>query len=168
MKNSVPKCLDTLSAVLMLGACGILVIVDTLAVSTDVLVRWLAGKTWAGLFEIVEYSLLWLAFLGLPWVTRKRMHVRVELLASRISPHRRAVLEGVATACSLLALGITLWYTFAQTLVDFLTKATVATVLVPPKWPIEVVIPVGLAVAIVIEVAQVFQRRERDPSDNER
>ena len=133
-------------ASLMVAAA--LVIFDMLALTVDVLMRFLFSVTWTGLPEITEYSLLWMTFLGTTWVMRINRHIRVELLIRRLAPQRRAILDVVGFIMTVLTLGVIAWYGGALVVGDFLTGKVVASILRPPAWTVELVIPAGLVMLL--------------------
>ncbi len=61
---------------LMLTLAAIIIVLDALAVSMDVILRKTIGFTWAPLYEIITYSLLWMTFLGTTAIMRKNGHVK--------------------------------------------------------------------------------------------
>jgi TRAP-type C4-dicarboxylate transport system permease small subunit len=132
------KILDSLMAL-----SAVLVLFITVAVTIDVLMRYAFTLTYAGLFEITEYSLLWMTFLGAPWIMKMDGHVRVDLVLNLLSPKGQAVMNTVASVIGvILLLGMT-WYSGRLTLHDLSTNFRLSGVLMPQKWPIEIIIPIG-------------------------
>jgi TRAP-type C4-dicarboxylate transport system permease small subunit len=129
--------------VILMAMSAALVLLDTVAVTVDVLIRYFFGKTYAGLFEITEYSLLWMTFLGTTWILRNNGHVRVDLLITLLPQKPRAVVNVVASVISVLLLVAMTYYSAKLTLHDFNTSFTLSGVLRPLKWPIEIIIPIG-------------------------
>ena len=127
----------------MMAVSAALVVLIALAVTVDVLMRYIFAKTYAGLFEITEYSLLWITFLGAPWIMKNNGHVRVDLILNRLSPSKRAILKIIADLISIVLLITMTWYTAGLTLHDFKTSFTLSGILMAPKWPIEIIIPIG-------------------------
>lgn len=137
----------TLTVLMVLAAA--LVIFDTLAISVDVLLRYFIGSSWAGLFEISEYSMLWITFLSAAWLLKIGGHIRVDLLLTRFSPRQRAITNIITSIiCVLLFVFIT-WYTLKLTLHDYQTGFFYPSVLRPPKWPIEIIIPIGYFLLLI-------------------
>lgn len=133
----------------MLLAAAFIVVLDALAVAVDVTLRKVVGFTWAPLYEIITYSLLWMTFLGTTAIMRMNSHVKMDSLTSRLSPKAQALLNGVThCVCALLAFTM-LFFTVKLTLTDYQTHFPLASVLNPPKWPIEIIIPVGFGMLFV-------------------
>jgi len=133
---------DKAITILMVLAAA-LIIFDALAVSVDVLLRKFLGITHTGLFEITEYSLLWMTFLGTAWLLKNDGHIRVDLVLNRLNPRHRAILNIIATIMCVILLGVLTWYSVKLTLHDYQAGIFLATVLEPLKWPIEIIIPIG-------------------------
>jgi TRAP-type C4-dicarboxylate transport system permease small subunit len=133
----------------MLLAAAAIVVLDALAVSADVILRKAVGFTWAPLYEIITYSLLWITFLGTTAIMRINGHVKMDSLTSQLSPQKRALLNSISHGICVLIAGIMLFYTIKLTITDYQTNFILASILNPPKWPIEIIIPVGFFMLFV-------------------
>ena len=122
---------------LMLMAAAAIVVLDALAVSTDVILRKTIGFTWAPLYEIITYSLLWITFLGTTAIMRMDGHVKMDSLTSQLSPETAALLNSVTHCVCVLLAGIMLFYTIKLTLSDYQNNFVLASILNPPKWPLK-------------------------------
>lgn len=134
---------------LMLMAAAAMVVLDALAVSTDVILRKVVGFTWAPLYEIITYSLLWITFLGTTAIMRMNGHVKMDSLTSQLPPKTAALLNSISHGVCVLLTGIMLFYTIKLTLSDYQTNFVLASILNPPKWPIEIIIPFGFFMLFV-------------------
>lgn len=132
------------------GIAAVVVVLLTLAVTMDVLMRYALNMTYVGLFEISEYSLLWMTFLGAPWIMRKDGHVRVDLVLVFLGQKQRERLNLIASVLSAIILLILTIVTARLTFNDWLTGFELSSgILEPPKWPLEIIIPVGFALLTV-------------------
>jgi TRAP-type C4-dicarboxylate transport system permease small subunit len=122
---------------------GVLIVVDTIAVSLTVILRKTLGIGWSGYFELTEYSLLWIAFLPAAWLLKNDLHIRVDMIVSHLKPRPNATTNIVASIFCTVILAIITWYGFKLTWNDYHADIIVSTVLRPPKWPIEAIIPVA-------------------------
>ena len=127
----------------MLTAAAAIVVLDALAVSADVILRKAVGFTWAPLYEIITYSLLWITFLGTTAIMRMNGHVKMDSLTSQFSPKTAALLNTMSHGVCVIIAGIMLFYTIKLTITDYQTNFVLASILNPPKWPIEIIIPAG-------------------------
>lgn len=145
----------------MMAVSSALIVLIAIAVTIDVLMRYIFSKTYAGLFEITEYSLLWITFLGAPWIMKNNGHVRVDLIVNRLAPRKRASLKIIADFISIFLLITMTWYTAGLTLHDFRTSFTLSGVLMAPKWPIEIIIPIGFFL-LLLQMARHTRRHVED------
>ena len=153
----------------MLTAAAVIIVLDALAVSMDVILRKVIGFTWAPLYEIITYSLLWMTFLGTTAIMRTNGHVKMDSLTSQLSPKTRALLNSVSHCVCVLLAGIMLFYTLKLTITDYQTNFILASILNPPKWPIEIIIPAGFLMLFIqlIRNSRDYFRKYRDLSRQE-
>jgi len=122
---------------------AVLILADALAVSVEVLLRRFLGVTHAELFEITEYSLLWITFLAATWLLKNNGHIRVDIVPSRLNPRHRAITNIITSViCTILFAFIT-WYSVKLTVHDFQTGFIIGSVLRPLKWPVEIIMVIG-------------------------
>jgi TRAP-type C4-dicarboxylate transport system permease small subunit len=160
----------------MLMAAAVIVVLDALAVSADVILRKAIGFTWAPLYEIITYSLLWMTFLGTTAIMRMNGHVKMDSLTGQLSPKKEALLNTISHSVCVLLAGVMLFYTIKLTITDYQTDFVLASILNPPKWPIEIIIPFGffmLFVQIIRNTKRFFEkykalsRKEKPSADNQ-
>lgn len=89
-------------AAFLLGVMVILTVVD-------VVERYIFKSPIAGVYEIAEFSLASMIFLGLAYCQSKRMHVFVEVFVARFHGKARIWLDLFALLISLVACGILSW-----------------------------------------------------------
>jgi len=142
------------TAMMVVGAA--LIIIDMLAVSIDVIVRYLVGVTYTGLFELTEYSLLWMTFLATAWLLKMDGHIKLDLVLDRLNP-RRKVITNITTAiiCEIL-LGFLIWYSIKLTVNDIQYGTYLSTVLQPIRWPVEIIIPIGYILLFIVMLGKIF------------
>ena len=148
----------------MLALAAVIVVIDALAVSADVILRKTIGFTWAPLYEIITYSLLWITFLGTTAIMRMNGHVKMDSLTSQLNPKTGALLNSISHGVCVLLAGIMLFYTIKLTITDYRTNFVLASILNPPKWPIEIIIPVGFLMLFIqlIRNTGVYFKKYRD------
>jgi len=148
----------------MLMAAAAIIVLDALAVSADVILRKAAGFTWAPLYEILTYSLLWITFLGTTAIMRMNGHVKMASLTGQLSPKAAALLNSISHGVCVLLAGIMLYYTIRLTVTDYQSNFVLASILNPPKWPIEIIIPVGFFMLFIqlIRNTRAYFNRYRD------
>ena len=163
----------TLTALMVL-ACA-LVLLDTLAVTVDVLLRYSLGITWTGLFEITEYSLLWITFLSTAWILKIDGHIRVDLLLNYLNPRHRAIMNSISYIIGIFLLVLITWYSLKITLYDYQESIILPTYLKPSKWYLEIIVPVGYFLLLIEMLRKTYghltrwkalSRGKQTPSDS--
>jgi C4-dicarboxylate transporter DctQ subunit len=145
----------TITAMMVLGAA--MIIIDMVAVSVDVILRYTLDITYTGLFEIMEYSLLWITFLATAWLLKINGHIRLDLILDRLNP-RRKVIANIATSviCEIL-MGFLIWYSIKLIVKDIVYGTYLSTVLQPIKWPIEIIIAIGYILLFIVMLRRIFE-----------
>lgn len=148
MMNKFVAVFDRIITVLMGFACA-LVVFDMLSVTINVLLRYSIKFNFVWLFEITEYSLLWMTFLGTAWILKNNRHVRVDLVVSAMSPRKKEIMGFLAAVLSSILLAVMVWYTAKLTLHDFQMNIRYVSVLEPQKWYLEIIIPIGFLLLLL-------------------
>jgi TRAP-type C4-dicarboxylate transport system permease small subunit len=105
--------------------------------------RYAFSITYIGIFELTEYSLLWMTFMGAAYIMKNNGHVRVDAVINLLNPKNGAIMNMIASVISLFILMVVTFYSTKLTLHDFRTDFTLSGILKPVKWPIEIIIPIG-------------------------
>jgi TRAP-type C4-dicarboxylate transport system permease small subunit len=127
----------------MLVVSGLIVFIQAIWVSLDVIIKKSFDWTWSPSYEILTYSLVWMTFLGTASIYRDRGHVVMEAIVQRFSPRFQDVIGLITTAAIAVLCVFLLFITARLTIRDYQEHFILATVLNPPKWPIEIVIPLS-------------------------
>ncbi len=133
---------DSVNNILAGMSCALAILI-MLAVSTEVFIRSSLGISFTGLLETIEFSLLWMTFLGTAWLLRKGGHVNIDLILVRLNSKSRALLNVVTSGIAGVVFGIITWYTVQLTWQDYQSHYILATSMEPLKWPVEAIIPIG-------------------------
>ncbi len=133
-------------------AAAILVVLMALAVSEETIVRKAFDFTWPPLYEIVEYLLLWITFLGSAWILRKGTHVRMDSVLGQFSPRVQALVNCVTSIVGAILMAAMAYYTIKLDIHDYQSHVLLATILNPVKWPIEMIVPVGFILLLIQSV----------------
>lgn len=139
----------------MLVASGLIVFIQAIWVSVDVIVKKSFSWTWAPSFEILGYSLLWMTFLGTAAIYRDRGHVVMEAIVAKIPARAQTVISLVTTIAIVGLLGFLLFITARLTIRDYQRHFMLASILNPPKWPIEIVIPFSFLMMFIQSIRHV-------------
>lgn len=136
------KAVRACSWALAVVAAAILLVL-LLAVCFATFSRYLFNKPFAPLIDLSSYALVWVAFLGAPWLMGQRRHIRIDMIADRVSP-RAAQRWSVVIDFVVVVITWVIAYIGGLLTVDFLIKGRVMQdVLATPQWILLIPIPVG-------------------------
>ncbi len=114
-----------------------------LAVSGDVVMRYVVHRGTIWVVEISEYCLLWITFLATAWLLREEGHVRMDLVLSRLRSRHQALVNMITSALSIVVCSALVWYGAQVTWQHYQEGLYRYTQLSIPTAPILVIIPVG-------------------------
>ena len=131
----------TIGLLALLGA--IILVFMMVIVDYEVVARYLLNRPTAWMLEVVEYALLYLAFLGAAWVLKEEGHIKMDLVLNRLDP-RAQVWLNIATSIigAIICLVIT-WYGVKVAWDLYQSGQYYAAFLKPPKYIIVAIVPVG-------------------------
>jgi TRAP-type C4-dicarboxylate transport system permease small subunit len=136
-------CMSLLFFMMGLGTC-------------DVMGRYLFNKPILGTFEIFEILLPAIVLLGLGYTQGKNAHVRVEILLSRLSPRRQAILNFVTNGLALFISVLILWRGWVLATAYWRMGRTIPTIEVPMFFP-QLLVPLGALMLILVLIVQMLQ-----------
>ncbi|MCC2096086.1 MAG: TRAP transporter small permease [Hyphomicrobiales bacterium] len=136
------KLYDGLIAVLAILA-GASVVVITIAVVVDVLMRAAGWSPPAVTSALVEYLLLYFALFAAPYLVRKKAHVVIDALVTRLPDGARIVVEKFAYLISIV-MALVFAYISLQLLLDSLDSGRFDERSVDiPMWLLYAPMPIG-------------------------
>ena len=125
------------------GVAIFLLVLVTLAVCLEVVMRYGFNSPLVFVVEIAEYALLYITFLGTAWALRNGGHVRVDIVLGLFSQGTRRILGIVSNGLGfLVAFVLTVWGVMV-TIENYLSGAYKPTVVEFPTWLVLMVIPLG-------------------------
>jgi TRAP-type C4-dicarboxylate transport system permease small subunit len=120
-----------------------------LSVSADVISRDFLNLPIIWVFDITEYILLYVTFLGTAWVLKNEGHVTIDLLLTRLKPRTQA-LFGIASSVIGMAISMVVAWYGAQVTWDHLLRGVRDTAMLElPKAPILAIIPIGSFLLVI-------------------
>ncbi len=138
------RLLDALAAL-----SGAMILFAMVIVTLDVVLRGVSGGSLAWSFEVTEFILLYAPFLSMAWLARRRGHIVVDMVVTRLPPSAaRWTGVGVALFVAALCLFLTWWGGIA-TWDSFERDIRNAGVVDYPRWALLVTIPVCFALTAV-------------------
>lgn len=138
-----------------LVSAQILLLIMTGLVALDVFTRALLGRSTMISQEMAGYLLVAITFLGLSHTLREGRHIAVELLTSKLSPHRQRQFEILVFLACIVFMAWLTWTTWSPFSDTFATGQRSVTPLQTPMWTIYFFVPFGsgmLTLAFVIEL----------------
>lgn len=136
-------------------AAGCIVLAIMIAVSADVLLRYLFAMPLSWVLQFTEYGLLYIVFLGMPWLQRERGHVTVDLLTSQLPATIATLLGRAVSILGAMAFAIIAWYGAVVTAEQFIDGTMTADFIGVHRYLVTMVIPFGAAMLSVQFLRQV-------------
>ena len=122
---------------------GVLIVLIMIAISLGVIFRFTPLGSIVWIFEITDYSLLWITFLGTAWVLKREGHVRMDMLLNRLNPKSRNRVNIITSAVGAIACLILAIASAKLTWNHFGTHHMFIRSIDVPSYPILVIIPIG-------------------------
>lgn len=127
------------------GIAGFIILLLLLAVCFATLSRYLFNAPFAFLIDYSAYSLLYISFLGTPWLYQfKGGHVSIDMVTDALPPKAKNIWNGVLDIVVLFIAVILFLVSFKITKTNLLTDMRVPDFLDTPKWLLFVPIPVSM------------------------
>ncbi len=107
-----------------------------LAVSAQVIARYVLHTSIFWVPETTEYILALSGFLAAAWVLKKEGHVSLDSAVNLLSPRKRAIVNAITSFIGAIATSVLAWYA-AEKSWEFFNRGTVsaAKAMVIPLWP---------------------------------
>ncbi len=122
---------------------GVVLLFLMLAVCFSTVTRKLFNEPFAFLIDYASYALLYIAFLGAPWLLSKRGHINIDLITNTLPAgvqHVWQIVIDLALAITCLILCV---ISFQITKTNFVNKVVISDFLNTPQWALMVCVPVG-------------------------
>jgi TRAP-type C4-dicarboxylate transport system permease small subunit len=88
----------------------IIIAVITVMITVEVITRYFFNIPIPGSVEIGGFALVYITFLGAPWLLRREGHVRMDFLVSRVGPRTLLVLNVITSMIGAIACIVIAWY----------------------------------------------------------
>lgn len=109
----------------------------------EVTVRALGGASRLWVIEVSEYALLFITFLGAPYLLERNKHVVLDLLYDNISGRRRLLAQILNAAIGFAICAVLTVVGVQVVLEQFAVGVREVTVMRPPSWWITAALPIG-------------------------
>jgi C4-dicarboxylate transporter DctQ subunit len=150
--------------------CGAGVLVCTLLITYDVLMRYFLNEPQLFVDELTSFFLVGIIFLGTAPTFYRGGHIRVDLVINYLRPRTQSRLRIVTLFIGLGLLGIITHETFISTLAAY-RMGRVSAVMLYPIWIAMLLIPLGTALMGFFMGAELYRQwranagRETNSSD---
>lgn len=141
---------------------GILLLTMVVVMFVNIVMRQF-GALFEGSEEIATFSMVGLAFLGLPAVYRAGMHVRVETLYLRLSDVRQRAINIFCVIVAVLVCLVLIYFSAFLVWDSYKFGDTSIGLLAMPLWIPQLPIPIGLALltlALLDDLGQLVRGEE--------
>ncbi len=129
---------------------GLLVVTVTFSVLYEVVARYFFNSPTIWAVDLTEYSLVYITFLGTPWVLRDHAHTRVELVVERLRPGPRLVLGILVSLAAAAGAVVMAWEGAWETWESYVGGHAELKAWRVYRWPLILPICVG-SLMLVIE-----------------
>ncbi|MFC1869405.1 TRAP transporter small permease [Thermodesulfobacteriota bacterium] len=154
--SAADRIFDLVTKYLCYLSAAILVVVS-LSISLDVVLRYTINNPLKWVFEGTEYAMLFITFLAATYVLQKDEHVRLDLAINAMGPRLRA---GVNAFTSLVMSAVCLvltWSSTKFTIYLFQHDVTLIKYYTIPKFVIYFIVPVGFFLLFIQSLKRTYQ-----------
>lgn len=127
---------------LTIVAAGIIMVMIFLT-AIDVVLRYIFNSPLPGAYELQEFLLVGVVFLGLGYIQSMKGHLSVDVLTSRMSPKNQTVFNILSYVICLFIFGIITWQAGLRAWIAFDTGQVREGLVRYPLWPAKMMIPIG-------------------------
>ena len=150
---------------------GLLVVTVTLSVLYEIVARYVFNSPTIWAVDLTEYSLVYITFLGTPWVLRDHAHTRVELVVERLRPRVRLILGIVVSLVAATGAVVMAWEGALETWESYLGGHAELKAWRVYRWPLILPICVGSTMLVIEFLRQAWHHvgvlRRGDPIPDE-
>jgi len=140
---------------LMIYLSAVIVAVMMLLTATDVFLRYGLNRPIQDSFELSQFMMAGLVFLGIPYIQSIKGHVSVEFLTSRLSPTAREILKIFGYLFGLFIYVIVTRQSALFALDAWKTNDYTMGVVHYPLWPAKSTVPMGsgiLCIRLILDI----------------
>lgn len=137
------KGISTLN-LLLASLAAVILVLATLMVFAEIISRLLFDHSLIWTVEISGYSLLYMTFLGAPYLLEKNRHVTIDLIANAITGLPGRVLGTLVNVFGALICIYFAWYALQVTIDQYQFDIRVTSVLRPSRYLLTMVVPLSM------------------------
>lgn len=114
-----------------------------LAVCFATVSRALFNEPFAFLIDYASYALLYIAFLGAPWLLSKRGHINIDMVLNALPPKTKKIWQAVLDLVLALVCIVIGVIGFQLTKSNIMNHVIISDFLNTPQWILLICVPVG-------------------------
>ena len=141
----------------LIWVCAITLFVMMVTISLEVGLRYIFNTSLYWSFEVVEYMLVALTFLGLAYIQFQGKHIKVEFIFDRFRPRAKVLTSIITTIITLfLFIIVTImgWYFAWEAWVENIKSWSITAI---PQFPVRVLVPIGGFVMCLYLLIELFR-----------
>lgn len=146
---------------------GVMILLAGLFVSYSVTVRYMHFNPPIWVLQFTEYALLWITFMGAPWLLRSEGHVRIDTFVVLMGGRLRRAAEVLVSLLGAVVCLIIVWFGAANTIDLYQRRIMDVKGITVPEYPLFVIIPVGAALLLLQFGARAFRHFRSRGGDGE-
>lgn len=142
------------------GVAAAVLAAATLMVFSEIASRMLTGESIAWTVEVSGYSLLYMTFLGAPYLLEKNRHVTIDLLSGNLGGSSGRVLR---TGVNFLGAAVCLyfaWFACVVTVDQYVNGIRVTSVMRPYRYLFTAIVPVSMILLAIQFLAHAIRKEE--------
>jgi len=143
-------------------ATGLAVLVITVLISYDVLMRYFLNRPQLFVDELTAFILVGVIFLGTAPTFHRGGHIRIDLVTSRLRQTTQRRLRLITLSVGIAMLGVVIYQTGISAWMAY-TYGRVSAVMVYPLWIGMVLIPIGLFLMALFMVVNLLKEIRSKP-----
>ncbi len=116
------------------GLARVVLALMVLLITLDVVLRYFFNRPIKGSYELVEFMMVVLVYLGLAYTQTAKGHISISLLTAKLSPANNAVIGSITNVLSLGIFSLITWRCILQAEV-VRTKGAISDILFIPNFP---------------------------------
>lgn len=116
----------------------------TFLVTLEVILRYIFNRPTIWIWDVNVQLLGALIILGGSYAFVRGSHIGVDVIAGRLSPGKRAIIDLMTYTLFLFAVGVILWEIGSAAWISVLTSERYNSYLMPPIYPFKVLVVLGI------------------------
>jgi TRAP-type C4-dicarboxylate transport system permease small subunit len=122
---------------------GTVLIGMVVSINVEVFLRYFFNRPTIWAADATSYGLIYATFIPAAWVLLKEGHTKVEIIVDRLQPRLRHLVIGITSFVGGFVSAVFCYFSLMLTLRSIESGHIFAKALVIPRWPVQIVMPLG-------------------------